>query len=55
MIIREWVRSYIIFAQENIPEEHSPWATIIIIAPVKDQKFFKKIVAIIIAMWTTDE
>jgi len=33
IILREWERSYIILAQENIPEEHTPWASIIIIVP----------------------
>jgi len=55
MILREWERSYIIFAQENIPEEHSPWANIIIIVPFILQKFFDSRLVIIKAMWTTDE
>jgi hypothetical protein len=30
---REWLRSYIILALENMPDEHRPCAIIIIIAP----------------------
>jgi len=55
MIIRECVRSYIILAHENIPDEQSPCATITIIAPFIDHRFFEKIVATIRAMCTTDE
>jgi len=32
-IFREWDRSYIILAHENIPDEQIPWEIIIIIAP----------------------
>ena len=38
-----------------MPDEQSPCATMIIIAPFIDHRFFKKIVAIIKAMCTTDE
>jgi len=55
IILREWDRSYIILAQLNIPEEQIPCATIIIILPVRLQKFKDKILIIIKAMWTTDE
>ena len=55
IIIREWVRSYIILAQENIPDEQTPWAIIIIIVPFIDHSLFIKILTIIKAIWTTDE
>jgi len=55
IILREWERSYIIFAQENIPEEQIPWANIIIILPRRLQKFLDKILIIINAIWTTEE
>ena len=55
IIIREWDRSYIILAEENIPEEQIPWAIIIIILPLILQKFLEKILIIINAIWTTDE
>ena len=55
IILREWERSYIIFAHENIPEEHTPWANIIIIVPLILQKFLDKILTIINAIWTTEE
>jgi len=42
-------------AQENIPEEHTPCANIIIILPKILQKFFDKIFTIIRAMCTTEE
>ena len=50
IILREWDRSYIILAQLNIPEEQIPCATIIIILPVRLQKFKDKILIIIKAM-----
>ena len=43
------------FAHENIPEEHTPWANIMIILPKRLQKFLDKILTIINAMWTTEE
>ena len=55
IIIRECERSYIIFAEENIPEEQIPWAIIIIILPLILQKFFEKILIMINAIWTTEE
>ena len=55
IILREWERSYIILAHENIPEEHNPCANIIIIVPFILQKFFDKILTIINAIWTTEE
>ena len=55
IILREWERSYIIFAHENIPDEHTPCANIIIMVPWILHKFLDKILTIIRAMWTTDE
>ena len=55
IILRECERSYIILAQENIPEEQTPWANIIIIVPLILQKFLDKILIIIKAIWTTEE
>jgi len=55
IILRECERSYIMLAQENIPEEHTPCANIIIILPKILQKFFDKIFTIIRAMCTTEE
>jgi len=55
MSLREWDRSYIILAQENIPDEHTPCAIMTTIAPQTPQ-LIKDIVPIIIsAMCTTDE
>ena len=34
IILREWDRSYIILAQENIPDEQIPCAIMTIIAPL---------------------
>jgi len=55
MILREWERSYIMFAHENMPEEQIPCANIIIILPRILQKFFDRILIIINAIWTTEE
>jgi len=55
IILRECERSYIILAHENIPEEHSPCANIIIIVPFNLQKFLDRILTIIKAIWTTEE
>lgn len=55
MSLREWVRSYIIFAQANMPDEQIPWATIIIIPPATPIVKADKRLTIIIAMCTTEE
>jgi len=55
IILREWERSYIILAQENIPEEQIPWANMMIILPKSLQKFLDKMLTIINAIWTTEE
>jgi len=52
---RECVRSYIIFADENIPDEQIPWATIIIRAPLTPQEETEMMPKMIKAMWTTEE
>lgn len=42
-------------ANENIPEEQTPWAIIMIIAPLAPQEEAEVQPAIIRAMWTTEE
>lgn len=42
-------------AQANIPDEHSPCATIIIMAPLIPQENRDNTPMIIKAIWTTDE
>jgi len=53
--LREWLRSYIIFAPANIPEEHTPCANIIIITPSSPHLVSLKTPAITRAIWTTEE
>ena len=48
-------RKYIVFAPANIPDEHTPWATIISNAPAKAQKEFTSRPAATKAMWLTEE
>jgi hypothetical protein len=55
MILREWARSYIILAQENIPDEQTPWAIITIIAPLIPHDENDRTPTIISAICTTDE
>ena len=54
-ILRDPVASYIILAIANIPEEHRPWAIIIIRAPFRPQVELVMAPAIIKPMWPTDE
>ena len=42
-------------AHANIPEEHNPWATIIIIAPLIPHEYKDSTPTIIKAICTTDE
>jgi len=53
--LRECLRSYIKLAAANIPEEHTPWANIIIIVPSKPHLVSLRTPAITRAMCTTDE
>lgn len=52
---RECDRSYIIFADENIPEEQTPWATIITTAPLIPHEVTETQPAIMKAICTTEE
>lgn len=52
---REWVFSYCMLVSENKPELVRPWASIIIIVPTCLQCELDDRLAIIIAMWATDE
>lgn len=54
-ILREEMVSYVIFARENIQEEHSPWAKSIIIAPCQPQGVLVMIPAVAIPMCLTEE
>jgi len=42
-------------AHANIPEEHKPWATIIIIDPPMPHEYNDRTPTIIKAIWTTEE
>jgi len=53
--LREWLRSYIMFAAANIPEEQIPCANIIIITPSNPHLVRLKAPIITSAIWTTEE
>lgn len=53
--LRECERSYIIFAPKNIPEEQTPWATIIIMPPSTPHALIEISPTIIKAICTTEE
>lgn len=54
-ILRDETVSYVMFARENIQEEHSPCAKSIIIAPCQPQGVLVMIPAVAIPMCLTEE
>lgn len=53
-ILRDFVRSYKIFREQNMPDEDKPWATIIITTAEKLYIFIFITAEIIIFIWKID-